>query len=231
MTFAAPPPYSGRLNTLVIGGRIDADRALLTPRGELVHGCADALAEKLAQLPATTARVDVDMSGVHFMDTAALQFLDVLRDFGRRRRLPVTATRWNGQPRRILELAGLNTTDPLNSPTPAQPAPLASAVAQERAERLHVLQEEIEQLRHAIASRPVIDQARGILMATHGCTSDEAWHVLREASQLSNTKLREIAAAVTAGATPDGPRPPEKLRQALSRALSRRRSGTGGGPP
>ncbi|GAB2751130.1 ANTAR domain-containing protein [Streptomyces bullii] len=229
MTSAAPPPLTGRLNTLVIDGRVDADRALLTARGELVHGCADTLTETLAGLPATTARVDLDMGGVHFMDTAGLQFLDVLGDFARRRSVPVTATNWNGQPRRILELAGLDTTDPLRA-TPHLPAPrpgpppepASSAVALERAEQLLLLQEEVDQLRQAIASRPVIDQARGILMATHGCTSDEAWHILREASQLSNTKLRTVAAAVTASAKADGPAPPPELRTALRRALERR---------
>ncbi|MFD0207851.1 STAS domain-containing protein, partial [Streptomyces hirsutus] len=95
---------------------MDADRALLTPRGELVHGCADALARKLARLPARTARVDLDMSGVRFMDTAGLRFLEVLRDHGRRRSVPVTATGWTGQPRRILALVGLDTTDPLRTP-------------------------------------------------------------------------------------------------------------------
>ncbi|CAL9450373.1 hypothetical protein SUDANB176_02428 [Streptomyces sp. enrichment culture] len=224
MTSAAPLPLPGRTNTLVIGGRMDADRALLTPRGELVHGCADVLAEKLARLPAGTARVDLDMSGVHFMDTAGLRFLDVLRDHGRRRSVPVTATRWNGQPRRVLELAGLDTTDPLRSPAPEDaPARAASAVALERAEQLDMLQAEVEQLRQAIASRPVIDQARGVLMATYGCTSDEAWHILREASQLSNTKLRTVAAALTACAAEDTPPPPEKVRDALARALARRR--------
>ncbi|GAA2523828.1 MULTISPECIES: ANTAR domain-containing response regulator [Streptomyces] len=209
---------------MVIGGRMDADRALLTPRGELVHGCADALAEKLAQLPPGTARVDLDMSGVHFMDTAGLAFLEVLRDHGHRRSVPVTATRWNGQPRRILELVGLDTTDPLRSPAPGEaPAQAVSAVARERAERLHVLQAEVEQLRQAIASRPVIDQARGVLMATYGCTSDEAWHILREASQLSNTKLRTVAAALTACAAAEGAPPPE-VRTALARAVARRQS-------
>ncbi|MFJ5560300.1 ANTAR domain-containing protein [Streptomyces sp. NPDC093250] len=223
MSSAAPLPLPGRQNPLVIGGHMDADRALLTPRGELVHGCAEALAEKLAGLPAGTARIDVDMSGVHFMDSAGLEFLEVLRDHGRRRRLPVTATRWNGQPRRILELAGLDTMDPLRSPAPhGAPSPALTAVAREREERLLLLQEEVEQLRQAIASRPVIDQARGILMATYGCTSDEAWHILREASQLSNTKLRAVAEAVAAGSRPNGPRPPEAVRDALSRALARR---------
>ncbi|MGC0210712.1 ANTAR domain-containing protein [Streptomyces levis] len=226
MTSAASPHLTGGLNTLVIRGRVDADRAELTPRGELVHGCADVLARTLAELPAGVTRVDLDMADVHFMDTAGLQFLDVLGDFRRRRSLTVTVTNWNGQPRRILELAGVNTADPLTGTdsadaTPATPA--APAVALERAERLHVLQEEVDQLRQAIASRPVIDQARGILMATHGCSSDQAWHILRETSQLSNTKLRDVAAAVTASAEADGPAPPAALRTALQRAAARRR--------
>ncbi|MFI8216523.1 ANTAR domain-containing protein [Streptomyces sp. NPDC085932] len=228
MTSAASPHLTGGLNTLVIRGRVDADRAELTPRGELVHGCGDVLARTLAELPAGVTRVDLDMADVHFMDTAGLQFLDVLGDFRRRRSLTVTVTNWNGQPRRILELAGLNTADPLTGPDPTEPAPAApaaSAVALERAERLHVLQEEVDQLRQAIASRPVIDQARGILMATHGCSSDQAWHILRETSQLSNTKLRDVAAAVTASAEADGPPPPAALRTALQTAVARRRRG------
>ncbi|MGW0609944.1 ANTAR domain-containing protein [Streptomyces sp. NPDC002788] len=229
MTSAASSHLTGGLDTLVISGRVDADRAELTPRGELVHGCAETLAKTLADLPSTVARVDLDMGGVHFMDTAGLQFLEVLGDHGRQRSLTVTTTNWNGQPRRILELAGLDTTDPLAGPVTTAPAPppasATSAVALERAECLHVLQEEVEQLRHAIASRPVIDQARGILMATHGCTSDEAWHILRETSQLSNTKLRDVAAAVTVSAEADGPAPPAELRTALQRAVARRRQG------
>ncbi|CAL9557439.1 ANTAR domain-containing response regulator [Streptomyces sp. enrichment culture] len=225
MASTASPPPAGRQETLVIGGRMDADRALLTPRGELVRGSARALAEKLAQLPAGTARVDLDMSGVHFMDTTGLEFLEVLRDHGRRRSVPVTATRWNGQPRRILELAGLDTTDPLSSPVlDRTPSPVVSAVVREREERLHLLQEEVEQLRRAIVSRPVIDQARGILMATYGCTSDDAWHILREASQLSNTKLRDVAESLTASAGAEGAPPPEEVRTALSRALARHSS-------
>ncbi|GGY13424.1 hypothetical protein GCM10010384_18960 [Streptomyces djakartensis] len=200
-----------------------AERAELTPRGELVNGCTEALARTLAELPHTITRVDLDMGDVHFMDTAGLQFLDVLTDFGRQRSLTITTTNWNGQPLRILELAGLDTSDPLRSAThQGAPALGSSVVSLERAERLHVLQEEVEQLRQAIASRPVIDQARGILMAIHGCTSDEAWHILRETSQLSNTKLRDVAAAVTASAETNGPPPPPELRTALQRAIARR---------
>ncbi|GAA2569651.1 hypothetical protein GCM10010424_10350 [Streptomyces lienomycini] len=223
MTPAAPVRPAGEPAALAVEGRVEAGRALLVPRGELVHGCADVLAEALAELPADVDRVNLDMGHVVFMDTAGLRFLDQLGGYGRRQAVPVTATNWHGQPLRVLELAGLDPADPLNTavhrprpdPRPAPETPEAPA------ERLHVLEEEVAQLRRAIASRPVIDQARGVLMALHACTSDEAWHLLRETSQLSNTKLRDVAAAVTAGAESDGPPPPAEVRRALRTALAR----------
>lgn len=54
------------------------------------------------------------------------------------------------------------------------------------------------QLEEALASRGVIDQAKGVLMARHGVDADEAFQVLRRRSQLTNTKLREVAAAIVA---------------------------------
>lgn len=87
-------------------------------------------------------------------------------------------------------------------------------------DQLLALREEVRQLRHAIAWRPVIDQARGVLMARYECSSRQAWDILRETSQLSNTKLRTVAAAVVAAAT-RGTTPPQRLREALSRATAR----------
>lgn len=52
------------------------------------------------------------------------------------------------------------------------------------------------QLEDALESRAVIDQAKGIIMAAKGCTADEAFDVLRRASQRENTKLRLIAARI-----------------------------------
>ncbi|WP_432139292.1 MULTISPECIES: ANTAR domain-containing protein [unclassified Streptomyces] len=210
---------------LVIDGRVKAGRAVLTARGELVHGCTRVLTQRLAALPASTSHVELDMAGVVFMDTAGLQFLEALVAYGLRCEVPVAATHWTGQPRRILELAGLDTDDPLHSAhTRADsrgPGPVPSAVSLERAEQLLGLREEVEQLRHALDSRPVIDQARGVLMAVHSCTPEQAWHILREASQLSNTKLRTVAAAVTDSAT--GPAPPHEVRSALRAAIDRHR--------
>lgn len=50
------------------------------------------------------------------------------------------------------------------------------------------------QLEQAIASRTVIDQALGILMAQQRCTADEAFGLLRAHSQNTNRKMRDVAA-------------------------------------
>jgi GAF domain-containing protein len=53
-----------------------------------------------------------------------------------------------------------------------------------------------EQLTEAMASRPVIDQAKGVLMARLGLTPDEAFLELRARSQKANRKLRDVAVDV-----------------------------------
>jgi transcriptional regulator with GAF, ATPase, and Fis domain len=59
----------------------------------------------------------------------------------------------------------------------------------------------------ALASRDLIGQAKGILMNQEGVTADEAFEMLRRASQNLNMKLREVAEQVTyTGAMP--PRSP-----------------------
>ncbi len=58
----------------------------------------------------------------------------------------------------------------------------------------------IEQLRTAVERRPVIDHARGVLMAAHRLTSEDAWKVLVSVSQHSNIKLRTVAVDIVANA-------------------------------
>lgn len=48
-------------------------------------------------------------------------------------------------------------------------------------------------LRTAMQSRAVIEQAKGMLMATQRCSADEAFQILVRASQRENRKLREMA--------------------------------------
>ncbi|MFP5021225.1 GAF and ANTAR domain-containing protein [Pseudonocardia phyllosphaerae] len=57
------------------------------------------------------------------------------------------------------------------------------------------------QLRRAVASRDVIGQAKGILMARRGLTADEAFDVLRRTSQDLNVKLVELAGTLSANPT------------------------------
>jgi GAF domain-containing protein len=52
------------------------------------------------------------------------------------------------------------------------------------------------QMQEAMQSRAVIEQAKGIVMATHKCSADAAFAVLARMSQTSNRKLRDIATTI-----------------------------------
>ena len=53
-----------------------------------------------------------------------------------------------------------------------------------------------EQLQTAMASRAVIEQAKGILMGQRGCSAERAFDVLVKLSQDTNRKLRDVAQAL-----------------------------------
>lgn len=63
---------------------------------------------------------------------------------------------------------------------------------------LHEARSMVDQLTQALESRDVIGQAKGILMAREGCTADQAFDILRRASQRTNMKLRDVAVQVVA---------------------------------
>jgi len=50
----------------------------------------------------------------------------------------------------------------------------------------------------AMQSRAVIEQAKGVIMATSHCSAEQAFDVLRVQSQHENRKLRDIAAELVA---------------------------------
>ncbi|MGC0397511.1 AmiR/NasT family two-component response regulator [Streptomyces sp. SAI-126] len=78
---------------------------------------------------------------------------------------------------------------------------------------------EREQLKHAMERRPVIDMARGVLMAGFACRPDEAWDILVAVSQHANVKVRVVAEAVTATVT-EKPMPAD-LQDHLAAAVQR----------
>lgn len=53
-----------------------------------------------------------------------------------------------------------------------------------------------DQLAEAMASRAVIEQAKGVLMGDRRCDADHAFGILRDMSQRENRKLREIAQGI-----------------------------------
>ncbi|MET7476584.1 ANTAR domain-containing protein [Streptomyces sp. NPDC005648] len=63
-------------------------------------------------------------------------------------------------------------------------------------ERIAALQQEVGQLRRALAAHAIVDQAIGVLRVVYGLGSEEAWDVLQQVSQHTNTKLRGVAAHV-----------------------------------
>lgn len=67
-------------------------------------------------------------------------------------------------------------------------------------------------LQARLASMPVIEQAKGIIMAQQGWSEDQAFDALRRASQRENVKVRDLAASIVSRAARPAP--------------SRRRSGS-----
>jgi GAF domain-containing protein len=57
------------------------------------------------------------------------------------------------------------------------------------------------QMREAMEHRAVIEQAKGILMRDRRCTAEEAFDVLRELSNTTNRKMRDVAALLVAETT------------------------------
>ncbi|MER5813866.1 ANTAR domain-containing protein [Streptomyces californicus] len=111
------------------------------------------------------------------------------------------------------------TTQPRDQDAPCPPS--AAPVGDESATELQQLRTEVAQLREALLHRPVIDQARGMIMALGPCTPGEAWKVLVTVSQHNNVKLRCVAEQLVA--TASGHPLPPTMRRAFGHALRSRR--------
>ncbi|MGW2825225.1 ANTAR domain-containing protein [Streptomyces sp. NPDC001443] len=86
-------------------------------------------------------------------------------------------------------------------------------------DRIFRLQEEIDQLKEAVVSHAVVDQAIGMVVALGRVTPDQGWLVLKEVSQHTNVKLRHVAEAILLwGRSGDMP---VEIRAELDDALDR----------
>ena len=74
---------------------------------------------------------------------------------------------------------------------------------------------EVTHLQEALVSRSTIDQALGVLMAQNRCSRDDAFGLLRRASQNRNVKLRTVAAAIIERYTGHPAAPAPEFRRPL----------------
>jgi GAF domain-containing protein len=68
-----------------------------------------------------------------------------------------------------------------------------ASIAIENAKLYGASKQLVDQLNEAIKTRELIGEAKGILMAREGVTSEEAFQMLVTVSQNTNTKLRDVA--------------------------------------
>jgi hypothetical protein len=95
--------------------------------------------------------------------------------------------------------------------------------SRDETDRIVELQKEVGQLKDAVASHAVVDQAIGVIVALGRMAPDGGWTVLREVSQHTNIKLRDVAELILFWGRSG--QIPEEIRAALEDAVDRH------GPP
>lgn len=70
-----------------------------------------------------------------------------------------------------------------------------------RVEMIFAYRSQVEQLRRAMRSRSVIEQAKGMIMAQRKCSAAQAFTELRTVSMNQNMKLAELAASIVSAAS------------------------------
>ncbi|MEY2241999.1 ANTAR domain-containing protein [Streptomyces sp. BF23-18] len=185
-------------------------RTLVAVAGEIDIDTAQTLQDSLsAALVRSREGLDLDLVRVDFCDCSGLRVLLRLRSLALAEGKTVRIGAAGHAVERLLMLTG---TAPLFAPSNgAGPHPDGKSEKDLRAE--------VIDLKRAMWSRPVIDLARGVLMASFGVNDEDAWSVLVEVSQRSNTKLRLVAEKLVAAVTGDPL--PGPLRQQISEAVAR----------
>jgi anti-anti-sigma factor len=209
-------PVGERMAVLVAGELdLDTDQALQ-------QGLHKALAESVSG-------VDLDLSGVEFCDCSGLNVLLHIRRRALKDGKTVVIQAVGPAVQRVLALTDTSSlfalpddvamnlvprvqdTRPGVTHGPTEEDALPGDAEQD-------LRIEVVQLKRAMQTRPVIDLARGVLMASFGLSPEDAWSVLVAVSQHSNIKLHHLAQDMV-GAV-QGEALPEPLRQQLAAAVT-----------
>ncbi|MET8978299.1 ANTAR domain-containing protein [Streptomyces sp. NPDC004539] len=200
-------PTRNRHTPPSVSARRDGDRAVVSVGGELCLDDSESLEQILrAALREPVRRLELDLGALEFWDCSTLNVLLTVRRQALADGKSLTVTAVSPVAERLLALTDTR-----------------SLLVED-----DELRREVVQLRRALRTRPDIDLARGILMASFGLSPDEAWNVLVKASQNTNTKLYRLASNVVT--TVQGEPLPEPVRHHLTKAVaSVSDSGAGGG--
>ncbi|WP_200418405.1 anti-sigma factor antagonist [Streptomyces sp. Y2F8-2] len=175
----------------------DGDRTSVTVRGELDLDAVPLIRSEMHEaLHRSGSAIDLDLRAVGFCDCSGLNLLLELRQRALRQGKTVAIRAASPPVGRLLELTGTRQLF-------AHPAPDAKDSRRPGGHDTNAchdadqdLRSEVSQLRRAMRTRPTIDLARGILMATFGLSPEAAWNVLVTTSQTTNTKLHRLASAL-----------------------------------
>ncbi|MDH6566913.1 anti-anti-sigma factor [Streptomyces sp. SAI-117] len=221
-TLDARPPCLATIRTVVAG-----ERTVVACRGEFDIGAQELQTELYAALDRSATGVDLDLDEVGFCDCAGLNVLLDLRRQALDHGKTVTVRACSPTVGRLLDLTGArelfvteHTGGPVGAAPAAGPGPLPDAEEQPRPMDVdRELRVEVDQLRRAMRTRPAIDVARGIVMASFGLSAEDAWTVLVTASQNTNTKMHHLAEDLM-GAVHGDP-VPERVQRQLAVAVAK----------
>ena len=119
-------------------------------------------------------------------------------------------------------------TDSLHAPAATENIRSASATANSPSADViqrHELASELDGLKHRLATQPVIEQSKGILMGHFGIGPDTAFDVLRRWSSHTNLKVRDISQLLVASAAPGPSADPRRANGELTELINRLEKG------
>ncbi|MEU0245423.1 ANTAR domain-containing protein [Streptomyces sp. NPDC006235] len=203
----------------------DGDRMTVTVWGELDLGSRRLLPDLHDILTLSGSGIDLRLDAVGFCDCSGLNVLLDLRLRALDEDKTVTVRSSGRAVERLLDLTGTRELfaapgqhqDGAHPATGGQPGQEAADDQETRADDRE-LRAEVTQLRRAMQTRPTIDLARGILMASFGLSPERAWSVLVRTSQNTNTKLHHLARDLVG--TVHGGTLPEPVQQQLAAAVA-----------
>jgi anti-anti-sigma factor len=217
---AVGAPVESQPRALAISACPNGDRVVVKVSGELDLDTGEQFRGVLREALSRSVRgVDLDLRDVGFCDCSALNTILSMRRRALEQAKTLAIHSASSAVERLLNVTGTLELFPGKGPDGPLAAP-APAGAEEMSGNLDEdLRIEVAQLRRAMQTRPTIDLARGILMASFSLSSEEAWTVLVAASQNTHTKLHRLAGHLVTAVK--GEALPPAVQEQLSSAVTR----------